>query len=53
MPAGGGTPTIVAQGLTGPHGVAIDLAGNVYVAANNSVTEYLFGGGPSPFRQRI
>ena len=44
VPTGGGTPVMVAQGLTGPHGVAVDAGGNVYVATNNAVTEYPFGG---------
>ncbi len=40
IPAGGGTPITIASGLTKPYGVAVDAAGNVYVAGNNSVAEY-------------
>ena len=39
-PAGGGTPITIASGLTNPYGVAVDAAGNVYVAGNNLVAEY-------------
>jgi sugar lactone lactonase YvrE len=45
VPPGGGTVETVASGLTNPSGVAVDAGGNVYVAANNAVTEYPFGGG--------
>ncbi len=45
LPPGGGTVGTVASGLTNPSGVAVDAGGNVYVAANNAVTEYPFGGG--------
>jgi sugar lactone lactonase YvrE len=43
--AGGGTPTTVASGLTNPNGLAADANGNVYVTADNAVTEYPVGGG--------
>jgi DNA-binding beta-propeller fold protein YncE len=34
LPAGGGAPTIMLSGRTGPQGLAIDSAGNFYVAGN-------------------
>ena len=45
VPPGGGTVGTVASGLTNLSGVAVDAGGNVYVAANNAVTEYPYGGG--------
>jgi len=45
VPAGGGSPAIVASGLTGPYGVAVDAAGDVYVSSSNQVSEYPSGGG--------
>ena len=35
----------LASGLTNPHGVAVDAAGNVYVSSDNQVAEYPVGGG--------
>ena len=44
LPAGGGAPTIMLSGRTGPQGLAIDSAGNFYVAGNNQVVEFPAGG---------
>ena len=43
--AGTGTVVTWATGLTNPHGVAVDSAGNVYVSSDNQVSEYPTGGG--------
>ena len=40
-----GTPITVAQIFIPSTGVAVDAGGNVYVATNDAVTEYPFGGG--------
>jgi sugar lactone lactonase YvrE len=45
VPAGDGLPVIVASGLINPHAVAVDPAGDVYVASDNQVSEYPAGGG--------
>ncbi|MGC2112654.1 MAG: MBG domain-containing protein, partial [Candidatus Korobacteraceae bacterium] len=45
VPGGSGTPETIATGLTNPHGVAVDAAGNVYVSSDNQVSEYPVGGG--------
>lgn len=45
VPVGGGTAVAVASGLTSLEGVAVDANGNVYITADNAVTEYPFGGG--------
>ncbi len=45
VPLGVGTPQTIASGLTNPHAVAVDAAGNVYVASDNQVSEYPAGGG--------
>ncbi|OOQ61614.1 hypothetical protein BC343_00630 [Mucilaginibacter pedocola] len=46
IPAGGGTPVLVADGFNQPIGVAVDLAGNVYVAdqGNNAIVKVLPSG---------
>ena len=49
IPSGGGTATTVASGLGVPFGVAVDGAGNVYIAdgtAGVDVIEIPAGGGP-------
>ncbi len=48
VPAGGGVPVTVVSGLTNPHAVAVDAAGDLYVASNNQVSEYPSGGGSVP-----
>jgi sugar lactone lactonase YvrE len=45
VPAGDGLPVMVASGLINPHAVAVDPAGDVYVASDNQVSEYPAGGG--------
>ena len=45
VPGVGGTPTVIASGLTNPHAVAVDAMGNVFVASDNQVSEYPIGGG--------
>jgi hypothetical protein len=45
VPAGAGLPVTVASGLINPHAVAVDPAGDVYVASDNQVSEYPAGGG--------
>ena len=45
VPGGWGTPVTLASGLTNPHGVAVDAAGNVYGSSDNQVSEYPVGGG--------
>ncbi len=45
VPGGTGTPVTLASGLTNPHGVTVDAAGNVYVSSDNQVAEYPAGGG--------
>lgn len=45
VPGGWGAPVTLASGLTNPHGVAVDAAGNVYVSSDNQVSEYPVGGG--------
>ena len=45
VPGGFGTPVTLASGLTNPHGVAVDAAGDVYVSSDNQVSEYPVGGG--------
>ncbi len=45
VPGGYGTPVVLASGLTNPHGVAVDAAGNVYVSSDSQVSEYPAGGG--------
>ena len=48
VPVGGGAPVTVVSGLTNPHAVAVDPAGDVYVASDNQVSEYPSGGGTVP-----
>ena len=43
VPGGWGTPVTLASGLTNPHGVAVDAAGNVYGSSDNQVSEYPVG----------
>ena len=45
VPGGSGAPQTIASGLTNPHSVAVDAAGNVYVSSDNQVSEYPAGGG--------
>jgi sugar lactone lactonase YvrE len=45
VPGVGGTPTVIASGLTNPHAVAVDAMGNIFVASDNQVSEYPIGGG--------
>ena len=47
MPAGGGTPVTIGTGFTFPNGVAVDAAGNVYVAdlGNDAVKKIAVSGG--------
>ncbi|MFI5138431.1 MAG: cadherin-like beta sandwich domain-containing protein, partial [Sphingobacteriales bacterium] len=47
IPAGGGTPVIIGSGFISPAGVAVDAAGNVYVAdtGNGQVKKIPAGGG--------
>ncbi len=45
VPGGWGDPVTIASGLTNPHGVAVDSAGNVYASSDNQVSEYPAGGG--------
>jgi hypothetical protein len=45
VPAGAGLPVTVASGLINPHAVAVDPAGDVYVASDNQVSEYPASGG--------
>ena len=42
IPAGGGVPVSIGSGFNGPHSVAIDGAGNVYVADYSNVA-YQYG----------
>ena len=48
VPAGGGAQTTVGSGLNRPYGVAVDGAGDVFIAdaRNNRVVEVTAGGGP-------
>ena len=47
VPAGGGAQTTVGTGLSGPYGVAVDGAGDVFIAdtGNNRVVEVPAAGG--------
>jgi hypothetical protein len=47
VPAGGGAQTTVGSGLTGPSGVAVDAAGDVFIAdsGDSLVVEVPAGGG--------
>jgi sugar lactone lactonase YvrE len=52
IPAGGGTPTVIAptvngEGLNGPYGVAVDGAGNLYISDyfHSRIVEVPAGGG--------
>ena len=48
VPSGGGAQTTVGSGLSSPYGVAVDGAGDVFIAdsGNNRVIEVPAGGGP-------
>jgi len=49
IPAGGGSITVLGSGFSLPEGVAVDAAGNVYVAdAGNSAVKIIPVGGGSP-----
>jgi len=45
VPADGGAPSTVGTGLKSPNGVAVDAAGDVYIAQGNQVVKVPAGGG--------
>jgi sugar lactone lactonase YvrE len=46
---GGGTPATVVTGVSGPAGIAVDGAGNVYYGSNDGTIYELAGGQGTPF----